>query len=110
MQEIVKLFLDSLVEMLVLALMGLGSLALAKGKAYLKAKTNEKQYDTMVKISQDVYKYVEREFGEKLQEKGQDKLGRALNVFDAQMKKHNLPYSAQDFKLQVEKIIREEKK
>ena len=109
MQDIVQTVANSLVEVLVLAILSFGSVALAKAKSYLKSKTTEKQYDTMAKIAEDTYHYVEREFGDKLQEKGQEKLGRALQVFDSQMKKHNLPYSAQDFKLQVEKIIREEK-
>jgi hypothetical protein len=107
--EIIKLAMDSLVEVGLLALLSFGSLAVAKVKSYLKAKTTDKQYETMSKISQDVYEYVEREFGDKLKEKGQDKLARAMQVFDAQMAKHNLPYTAVDFKLQVEKIIRKEK-
>jgi hypothetical protein len=109
MQEIVKVVADSLVEVLVLSLLSFGSLALAKARQYLKSKTTDKQYDMLVKISKDIYNYVEREFGEKLQEKGQEKLERGMQIFDAQMKKHNLPYSAVDFKLQVEKIIKEEK-
>lgn len=110
MQDVIQTIANSLVEVLVLAVLSFGSVALAKARKYLKSKTTDRQYDTMVKIAQDTYHYVEREFGDKLQEKGQEKLGRALQVFDAQMQKHNLPYSAQDFKLQVEKIIREEKK
>jgi Bacteriophage holin of superfamily 6 (Holin_LLH) len=109
MQEIVKVVADSIVEVLVLSVLSFGSLALAKAKQYLKSKTTEKQYDMLVKISQDVYDYVEREFGDKLQEQGQKKLERAMQVFDAQMQKHNLPYSSVDFKLQVEKIIKQEK-
>jgi hypothetical protein len=107
--EIIKLAMDSLVEIGVLALLSFGSIAVNKVKSYLKAKTTDKQYETMAKISKDVYDYVEREFGDKLQEKGQDKLARAMQVFDAQMAKHNLPYSAVDFKMQVEKIIKQEK-
>jgi hypothetical protein len=109
MQEIVQTVADSLVEVLVLSLLSFGSFALAKGRTYLKTKTTDKQYDMLVKISKDVYEYVEREFGEKLGEYGEEKLTRGFQVFDAQMKKHNLPYSAQDFKLQVEKIIKQEK-
>ncbi|NGY84894.1 hypothetical protein F6Y03_31045 [Bacillus megaterium] len=109
MEQIVQTVLNSAVEVLVLVVMSLGSVALAKVRHYLKTKTTEKQYDTMTKISKDVYGYVEREFGDKLKETGADKLERAMQVFDAQMKQHNLPYSAKDFKVQVEKIIKEEK-
>lgn len=109
MQDIVNTIANSLVEVLVLSVLSLGSVALHKVKGYMKAKTTDKQYDMLVKISSDVYEYVEREFGHKLGEFGEEKLARGLQVFDAQMKKHNLPYSAQDFKLQVEKIIKREK-
>lgn len=109
MQEVVQLIVHNAVEALLLALVTLATMAINKARAYFKAKTTERQYETMVKISKDVYDYVEREFGDKLKEKGSDKLGRAFQVFDTQMKQHKLPYSSADFKLQVEKIIREEK-
>lgn len=109
MQEVVNAVANSLVEVLILSVLSFGSFALAKARKYLKAKTTDKQYDMLVKISSDVYEYVEREFGHKLNEFGEEKFARGMQVFDAQMKKHDLPYSAQDFKLQVEKIIKKEK-
>jgi len=109
MEEIIKVIIDNLVEIITLTVMSLMGMAVAKVKAYIKAKTTNEQYMMLEKVSRDVYEYVEREFGDKLKEHGALKLQRAMEVFDAQMKKHNLPYTAVDFKMQVEKIIREEK-
>lgn len=108
MEEALQVLIGSAVEILVISLLSFGSIALAKAKSYLKAKTADKQYDMLTKISKDVYEYVEREFGDKLKEIGYKKLERGMQIFDTQMKKHNLPYTAEDFKLQVEKIIKEE--
>lgn len=109
MQELVKHLLDSLVEILTVAIFSIGSLVLQKVKAYFHAKLTDSQYNLMVQISKDIYEFVEREYGEKLGKTGREKLQLALEEFEQQMQKHGLPYTANDFILQVEKIIRQER-
>lgn len=109
LESILKSLLDHLVELLAVWIVSIGGLVLHKAREYFKAQLTDAQYELMCKISKDIYEYVEREYGEKLKKAGHEKLQIAIEEFNEQMKKHGLPYDANDFVLQVEKIIKQEK-
>lgn len=108
-EQILKQVIDGAVQVLAVAVLSLGTMAINKVKEYFKSKLTDKQYDLMCKVAYDIYEYVEHEHGYKEGLVGGEKLKIAMQLFDEQMKKLNLPYTAEDFKLQVEKIIRQER-
>jgi putative NADPH-quinone reductase len=108
-ETIIHNILNMLVELLVPAVLAYGTYALTKAKGYLKSKMNEKHYNVMTSVAHDIYQYVEREYGDKLYFEGAEKLEIASELFNKKMKELGIPYSAEDFKIQVEKIIKAEK-
>lgn len=109
MEQFLLSLSEGVTQLLVVVIFSLLSYGIKKGNDFLKSKLNKSQYDMFSTLSQDVYDYVEREFGQKLQEGGSAKLQRALKVYEEQAKKHGLKYGIEDFKVQIEKINRAEK-
>ena len=109
MEELVRTAIDLVVEIALVSLMTFGAYVLAQVKTFFKAKTSDKQYEQLKKIASDIYEYVEREYGEKIRSTGEEKFEYALYEFKRQMEKHSLPYTEEDLRMQIEKIIRQEK-
>lgn len=109
MEQMMKGILDGVAQALMIGLASLVGLAIQKIREFFKSKLTEKQYDLMSRVAYDVYEYIEHEYGMKAGASGETKLQFGMELFDKQMKKLGLPYTAEDFKLQVEKIIRQEK-
>lgn len=109
MEEIVKALIDSLVELTLVGLTTLVGVVVHKQRQILKTKLSDEQYQLMTKIAQDIYDYVEREYGQKLGLYGEEKMKIAEREFDRLMQKYELPYTSHDLKMQIEKIIKYEK-
>lgn len=108
MEQFLLSLSEGVTQLLVVVIFSLLSYGLKKGNDFIKSKLSKNQYEVFSTISQDIYDYVEREFGGKLKEAGSAKLQRAMEVYKDQAAKHDLPYGIEDFKVQIEKINKKE--
>ncbi|WLR49601.1 hypothetical protein LC065_20050 (plasmid) [Halobacillus litoralis] len=109
MEDVILSLSEGLVQLLLVVVFSLASYGIKKANDFIKSKLNDSQYKIFQNVVGDIYNYVEREFGMKLGEAGVKKLNRAIDVYKDQADKHNLPYSVEDFKVQIENINKAEK-
>ena len=109
MEQFFTSLTESAVQLLVVVVLSLGSYGVKKANDFIKSKLSDNQYKVFRTLSEDIYNYVENEFGEKLKEAGAKKLQRAMQVFKQKKEKYNLPFDVDDFKVQIERINKQKK-
>lgn len=108
MEGIIDLVVSNVLEVILVALSGVATIAMNHGRKWLKSRFNKGQLELFEKLATDVYKFVEKEYGDKLGKLGSEKFAIAEQFLQAQLKSHNLKYSTEDIKMMIEKTVKDQ--